>query len=71
MPSFPEQAGHAGQVRSHLHGLALVLAFVEGASDERSAMLEANEIVLRYEELVEAEGWEPQFRKRGNASAPQ
>jgi hypothetical protein len=47
-----------------LHALALVLAYVEGASDERSALLEAQEIALRYVETVEDEGWEPPFTQR-------
>jgi hypothetical protein len=48
MPSIPEQAEHVQPVRNSLHALALVLAYVEGAQDERSAMSEAQEIVLRY-----------------------
>jgi hypothetical protein len=64
MPSIPEQAGHIGQVQNSLNALALVLAYVEGASDERSAMLEAQEIVLRYVGTVEDEGWEPPFTQR-------
>jgi len=48
MPSIPEQAEHVGPVRNSLHALALVLAYVEGAQDEPSAMSEAREIVLRY-----------------------
>jgi hypothetical protein len=64
MPSIPEQAGHIGQVQNSLNALALVLAYVEGASDERSAMLEAQEIVLRYIGTVEDEAWEPPFTQR-------
>ena len=64
MPSIPEQASHFGQVQNSLHALALVLAYVEGASDERSALLEAQEIALRYVETVEDEGWEPPFTQR-------
>jgi hypothetical protein len=48
MPSIPEQAEHVQPVRNSLHALALVLAYVEGAQDERSAMSEAREIVLRF-----------------------
>jgi hypothetical protein len=64
MPSLPEQAGHAEQVRNSLQALAVVMAYVEGASDERSAMLDAQEIALRYAETVEDEGWEPPFTQR-------
>jgi hypothetical protein len=63
MPSIPEQAGDVGQVQNSLHALALVLAYVEGATDERSAMAEVEEIRLRFIDIVEAEGWEPPFKK--------
>lgn len=64
MPSIPEQASHVEQVRKSLQALALVLAYVEGASDERSAMLDAQEIALRYVETIKGEAWEPPFTQR-------
>jgi hypothetical protein len=48
MPLIPEQAEHVQPVWNSLHALALVLAYVEGAQDDRSAMSEAREIILRY-----------------------
>ncbi len=65
MPSIPDQAEDVPLVWNQLHALALVLAYVEGATDERSALLEAGEIGLRYVETVEAEGWEPPFASAG------
>jgi hypothetical protein len=65
MPSIPEQAEHVPRVWNELHGLALVLAYVEGATDERSALFEAHEIGLRYVETIEAEGWEPPLASPG------
>ena len=61
MPSIPDQAEHVDQVRNLRSSLAQVLAYVEGAKDERSAMLAREGIVLRYIATVEAEGWEPPF----------
>jgi len=61
MPSIPEQAGSVRQVENLRSSLAHVLAYVEGATDERSAMLRRNEIVSRYAKSVEQEGWEPPF----------
>jgi hypothetical protein len=61
MPSIPEQAEHVGQVRNAQHALALVLAYVEGASEVRNAVIAANEITLRYIAMVEAERWVPPF----------
>jgi hypothetical protein len=66
MPSIPEQAEDVPLVWNHLHALALVLAYVEGATDERSALLEAHEIGLRYVETVEAERWKPPFASGGH-----
>jgi hypothetical protein len=63
MPFIPEQAGHVQHVESLRSALAHVLAFIEGAADERSAMLARPEIIERYERAVEDEGWEPPFRK--------
>ena len=64
MPSIPEQEGYIQAVRNGLYAMALVLAYVEGAPDERTAMLDAHEITRRYVESVEAEGWEPPFTQR-------
>jgi hypothetical protein len=61
MPSIPEQAGHVGQVRNLRASLAHVLAYIEGATDERGAMLQRGEIVKRYAGSVRDEGWEPPF----------
>lgn len=69
MPSIPDQAGHVGQVQNLRSALALVLAYVEGASDERNAMFAREEILLRYTAAIEAEGWEPPFAS-GPESGP-
>ena len=61
MPSIPEQSGHVQQVRNAQHALAIVLAYVEGATDERTALSATEEIVRRYEAAVETEGWQPSF----------
>ena len=61
MPSIPEQAPHTRQVESARGALAHVLAYVEGAKDERGAMVARDEIVKRYVEAVRDEGWEPPF----------
>jgi hypothetical protein len=65
MPSIPDQAGAVDHVRSLVSSLAHVLAYVEGASDERSAMAARDEIVRRYIAAVETEGWEPPFAHGG------
>jgi hypothetical protein len=65
MPSIPDQAPHVDQVRNLRASLAQVLAYVEGARDERTAMRAREEIVRRYIDLVEAEGWEPPFAQSG------
>ena len=65
MPSIPEQAEHVGQVRNLRSSLAHILAYVEGAADERAAMLQRDEIVKRYEASIRDEGWEPPFAARG------
>lgn len=65
MPSIPDQAPHVNQVRNLAASLAHVLAYVEGASDERAAMRARGEIVRRYIDMVEAEGWEPPFTRSG------
>jgi hypothetical protein len=61
MPSIPDQAGDVNHVRNLRSSLAHVLAYVEGATDERDAMVARDEIVLRYIAAVEDEGWEPPF----------
>jgi phytoene/squalene synthetase len=62
MPSIPEQAPRVNQVRSALSALAHILAYVEGAEDERQAM------TLRDEDRREickrgcvGERWQPSF----------
>jgi hypothetical protein len=64
MPSIPEQAGSVRQIENLRSSLAHVLAYIEGATDERSAMLKRDEIVRRYVKSVEQEGWEPPFGHR-------
>lgn len=66
MPSIPEQAGHVRDVQKDRLALAFVLAYVEGAEDERAAGPMADAIVRRYIAMVEAEGWEPPFAQRGD-----
>lgn len=66
MPSIPEQAGGVGEVDNHRR--ALVLAYVEGADDERSALSAGDAIVQRYVAMVEAEGWEPPSRRERTGS---
>jgi hypothetical protein len=61
MPSIPEQADDVEQVRNLRAHLASVLAYIEGATDERTALLRRDEIVTRYVEAVREEGWEPPF----------
>ena len=61
MPFIPEQAEEVGQVRNLRAHLAAVLAYIEGATDERGAMVQRDEIVNRYVEAVREEGWEPPF----------
>lgn len=62
MPSIPEQAGEIGHVESLRSGLAHVLAYLEGAADERRAMVARQAILTRYVRLVEDESWEPPFK---------
>ncbi len=64
MPSIPEQAGHVDMVAGDRHALALVLAYVEGADDERTALSAVDAIVQRYNTLFESEGGEPPFAPR-------
>src|SRR3954447_941949 len=61
MPSIPEQAPRVNQVRSALSALAHILAYVEGAEDERQAMTLRDEIIERYADVVAVEGWQPPF----------
>jgi hypothetical protein len=62
MLSIPEQAGEVRHVENLRSGLAHVLAYLEGAADERSAMLARGAILTRYSRLVEDESWEPPFK---------
>ncbi len=64
MPSIPEQADRVREVSNLRSSLAHVLAFIEGATDERSAMLLREEIVDRYAESMRKEGWKPPFASR-------
>ena len=61
MPSIPEQSGEVPHVESLRFALAHVLAYVEGARDERQAQLRRDKIVKRCKRSVEEEGWEPPF----------
>jgi hypothetical protein len=61
MPDIPAQAPHVNQIRNAALALAHVLAYVEGAGDERAAMLARQEIMERYAVSVENEGWQPPF----------
>ena len=63
MPSIPEQAGHVPLVRNLKSPWAHVLAYIEGATDERSVMSKGEEIEARYENAVEDERWESPFAK--------
>ena len=47
MPSMPEQAPHVRQVTNAAWALAHILAFIEGARDEESAMRAQFDIVVR------------------------
>jgi hypothetical protein len=66
MPSIPEQTGHVREVQNDRNALAFVLAYVEGAHDGRAAGPASSAIIRRYIAMVEAEGWEPPFAKRGH-----
>ena len=70
MPSIPEQEGQVQHVDNLRSSLAHVLAYVEGATDERSAMLKRDEIVMRYMRLVEEEAWEPPFHTEPPLDGP-
>jgi hypothetical protein len=61
MRSIPEQVDTIPQVESSMYALAIVLAYVEGATSERDALIAASKITVRYVEAVEAEDWEPSF----------
>ena len=54
------------QVENARLALAHVLAYVQGAKDERDAMLARDEIVQRYIAAVEDEGWQPPFAPGGS-----
>ena len=71
MPSIPDQVGEIPHVESAMYAHAIVLAYIEGAKSERDALWAAGQIVQRYKEKVEAEGWQPSFgakRKHPNGS---
>jgi hypothetical protein len=59
MPSIPEQAGHVQEVENSRRSVAIWLAYVEGADDERSALSAVDAIIQRYEAAPEVEEWEP------------
>jgi hypothetical protein len=60
MPSIPEQVDSVTQVESAMYAHAIVLAYVE-AKSERDALWAVGQIMQRYSEAVEAEGWQPSF----------
>ena len=71
MPSIPDQVDEIPHVESAMYAHATVLAYVEAAKSERDALWAAGQIVQRYKEAVEAEGWQPSFtakRKRPDGS---
>jgi len=70
MPSIPEQADHVPLVESHRAMLANVLAYVEGADSERTAVSAREEIIRRYVAAVEDEGWEPPLRSGPDLGSP-
>ena len=59
MPSIPEQAGHVQEVENSRRSVAIWLAYVEGADDERSALSAVDAIIQRYEAAPDVEEWEP------------
>lgn len=59
MPSIPEQAGYVREVENSRRALAHILAYVEGADEERAALSAVDGIVQRYATLMETEVWEP------------
>lgn len=61
MPDIPEQAAAAAPVTMLRSALALVLAYVEGAIDERSALSAREDILRRYTTAIQVEGWNPPF----------
>jgi hypothetical protein len=61
MRSIAQQAPHVRDVERSTHALAQVLAFLEGADDDRVAASAISAIVQRYVNMVEAESWEPPF----------
>src|SRR5712671_6453583 len=64
MPSVPHQAGKVDHVRNLRSWLAQVLAYIEGARNEGSAVLAREQIVLRYIATVKDEGWQPPWHSR-------
>jgi hypothetical protein len=59
MPSIPEQAGDVQGVENSRRAVALWLAYVEGADDERSALSAVDAIIQRYEAAPDWQEWEP------------
>lgn len=64
MPAIPEQADEVKVVRNLAATLATVLAYAEGALDDREAMEARTEILARYATTIDEENWEPPFRRR-------
>jgi hypothetical protein len=69
MPSIPEQADHDREVENSRQALALTLAYIEGADEERTALSAVSSIIQRYSAVVDGEGWEPPFTETGSAGA--
>lgn len=59
MPSIPEQAEHVREVEDSRRAVAMWLAYVEGADDERSALSAVDAIIQRYEAAPDWQEWEP------------
>lgn len=59
MPSIPEQAEHVREVENSRRAVAIWLAYVEGADDERSALSAVDAIIQRYEAAQDQQEWEP------------
>ena len=56
---FRQSADHIGQTVNERYARAFVLAYIEGATDDRTAGSAVDEIIRRYEAIVGTEGWEP------------
>lgn len=64
MPYIPRQVGETEHVQDLMSSLAHVLAFIEGAREERTAILARDDIVRRYRVIIETEEWQPPFPGR-------